>query len=216
MFTNAEAVIFDFDGTLVDSLWVWDHLDTLYLKKRGIQIPNNFQKDLGGLSLTETAALYKNLFAIEDRVEKIVEEWVNLLYDIFLNKITFKKGAFELITHLHRSGLKLGLGTSNNRRIAEDYLKSRNVFECFSSLCTSCEVGKSKPNPDVFLKVCEDLNVQPENCLVFEDTLEGVMAGKNAGMKVIAIYDSYHDLNTTKIKEIADFYIRDYEELTFR
>jgi HAD superfamily hydrolase (TIGR01509 family) len=215
MITGKKAVIFDFDGTLVDSLWVWDRLDELYLTPRGIEIPKDFQQNLGGMSIKETASYYKEYFDLSDDPSEILAEWRNLIHEIYIKSILFKDSGKDLLLNLYDKGYLLGLGTSNDRTIVEDYLALHGVKDCFSSIHTTSEVGKSKPYPDIFLRVLSDFSLEKEDCIVIEDTYEGVMGAKNAGIEVIAIKDPYHFTRTDDIAREADFLIESLSELAY-
>jgi len=213
IFNQIKAVIFDLDGTLVDSMWIWKQIDVDYLSKRGFDLPANLQKEVEGMSFTETAQYFKYKFEIEDSIEEIKIEWSQMADGFYLNKISLKAGAGSLLTYLKMSGIKMGIGTSNARSLAEMVLKRHRIIEYFDSIRTSCEVKKGKPEPDVFLKVAEDLGVEPKECLVFEDTYAGVLAAKRAGMKVIAVADELSFPYKNEISSLADRYISGFEEI---
>ena len=213
IFNEIKAVIFDLDGTLVDSMWIWKQIDVDYLGKRGFDLPENLQKEIEGMSFTETAAYFKDRFQIEDSIEEIKLEWSQMADDFYLNRIPLKAGAWSLLTFLKGSGIKMGIGTSNARDLAEMVLKRHSIVEYFDSIRTSCEVKKGKPEPDIFLKVAEDLGVEPKECLVFEDTYAGVLAAKRAGMKVVAVADELSYPYKNEISSLADRYITGFEEI---
>lgn len=210
MFDNLKAVIFDLDGTLVDSMWIWKVIDIEFLNIRNISVPNDLQKSIEGMSFTETALYFKNRFSLKEDVEDIKKEWSTMAIDYYRNKIPLKKGVKEFICFLKNSGIKIGIGTSNSKELATEVLKKHNILEYFDSIRTSCEVNKGKPNPDIFLKVAQDLGVSPNECLVFEDTYAGVLAGKRAGMKVFAIADEVSFPYKEEILGLADKYIEDF------
>lgn len=213
-FKNIDAIIFDLDGTLVDSMWIWKQIDIDFLEKRGIALPDDLQKDIEGMSFTETAKYFIKRFQFEDTIETIQKEWLEMAKGFYEKHIPMKEGAFELLLCAKEKGLKLGIGTSNSRELLNTVLEAHAVTESFESLRTSCEVERGKPHPDVFLKVAEDLDVLPERCLVFEDTHAGVLAAKRAGMKVIAIYDALSESYASEIKSDADHYIKTFKEVT--
>ncbi|WP_281425999.1 HAD family hydrolase [Crassaminicella profunda] len=208
---NIEAVIFDLDGTLVDSMWIWKQIDIDYLGKRGIALPEDLQKIIEGMSFTETANYFKERFKLEDDIDEIKDEWMKMTRDYYENKIPLKIGVHPLLMKLKNKGIKIGVGTSNARELAEVVLKKNNIIEFFHTIRTSCEVKKGKPNPDIFLKVAEDLGVTPDKCLVFEDTYAGVLAGKRAGMKVFAVADETSYLYKDDISSLADEYLEGFE-----
>ena len=106
----------------------------------------------------------------------------------------------------------MGIATSNSRELATCVLKARNIFDYFEAIVTGCDVNAGKPNPDVYLKTAGLLNVNPKNCLVFEDIPNGIMAGKNANMTTCAIEDEYSKDLTDEKKRLADYYVKDYIE----
>jgi len=207
------AVIFDLDGTLVDSMWIWEQIDIDYLKEKGHDLPEDLQKDIEGCSFTETAQYFKDRFNIEDDIETIKKRWIEMSKDFYADKIVLKKGIQELLDLLKEKNIKMGIATSNSRELAESVLINNKIDDYFEVLVTSCDVKKGKPEPDVFLKAAELMDVSPKVCLVFEDTHAGVLAGKAAGMDVIAIYDALSEEYMEEIKEAADHYLMCYSEL---
>lgn len=210
---DIDAIIFDLDGTLVDSMWIWKQIDIDFLEKRGIALPDDLQKEIEGKSFTETAAYFKERFLIEEPIETIQKEWLEMAESLYENHIPLKEGAYHLLEAAGAKGIKLGIGTSNSRALLERVLNVHGIYKRFHSLRTSCEVKRGKPYPDVFLKVAEDLNVAPNRCLVFEDTHAGILAAKAAGMKVIAVYDALSEPYTEAIKRDADYYVENFKEV---
>lgn len=214
MLKDIEAVIFDIDGTLIDSMWVWTDIDNIFLEKYGLTEPENFHEGMEGMSYSETAQYFLDLFpTLTQTREELQQEWYDMAYEIYTKKILLKPGAFEFIQEMHKKGIKLGIATSNNRELAEGTLANNQVLEYFGSIWTSCEAKAGKPNPAVYLRVAEELEVAPEKCLVFEDVPKGIMAGKNAGMKVCAVDDQFSKPQEEKKRELADYYIQDYYDI---
>ena len=114
---------------------------------------------------------------------------------------------------MKRKGVRLGIATSNDRRIAQAALDARGLNAYFDSVCTSDEVSAGKPAPDMYLKVAGDLGVDPGACLVFEDVPNGILAGKNAGMEVCAVDDAFSRKYEREKKRLADYFIRDFYEI---
>jgi len=213
MLKDIKAVIFDLDGTLVDSMWIWKQVDIDYLEKHGHPLPDDLQKDIEGMSFTETANYFKTRFNITDSIDDIKAEWNAMALDLYTNKIQLKPFVWEMLEKFKSMGLPMGIGTSNSPELAGAVVKARGIDEFIEVVRTSCQVEKGKPAPDIFLKVAEDLNVAPEHCLVFEDTHAGVLAGKRAGMKVIAIYDDLSAEFRNEIEADADQYLESYSTL---
>lgn len=213
MFDNIKAVIFDLDGTLIDSMWLWKSIDIEYLGKYGHEFPLDLQKEIEGMSFTETAQYFKKRFNIPDSIENIMNEWNQMAKMYYATKVTMKKWAIEFLTYLKENGILTGIATSNSKELLDTVMNRFGLDAYFNIVRTSCEVKKGKPHPDIYLKVAEDLGVLPQDCLVFEDVAMGIMAGKNAGMKVCAIYDEFSKNNQEEIKLLADYYINGYEDV---
>ena len=214
-----DAVIFDMDGTLVDSMWMWKEIDIEYLKRYGVtalEDPKQIaivKKEIEGMSFTETATYFKETFHIADSVEKIKQDWNEMAYEIYCTKVPYKKGALEFLKDCKTHGKKLGVATSNSRELVDAVGKILHFDEYFDCIMTSCEARRGKPAPDVYLAVAERLGVEPSRCLVFEDIPAGIKAGNAAGMTVIAIEDDYSKEMKAEKQELARYFINDYEDL---
>lgn len=214
MLRGKKAVIFDMDGSLVDSMWIWPEVDRIYMDKYGLTEPETFHKDIEGMSYTETAQYFVDTFDTLNRtVEQVKEEWRDMTIELYATKVFPKPGAMEFLDRMKKQGILLGIATSNNREIADAALNARGLTEYFDSVRTSCEVSAGKPAPDVYLKVAEDLHIRPEECLVFEDIPNGILAGKNAGMEVCAVDDPFSRPDESEKKRLADYFIRDFYEI---
>ncbi len=214
MMNGKEAAIFDMDGSLVDSMWIWPEVDRIYMQKYGLTQPDTFHKDIEGKSYTETAQYFVDTFSNLHRTrEQVMEEWKDMTIHLYATKVFPKPGAMEFLRHAKEHGILLGIATSNNREIADAALRARGLDRYFDSVRTSCEVAAGKPAPDVYLKVAEDLRVDPSRCLVFEDVPNGILAGKNAGMEVCAVDDEFSRPDEAEKKRLADYFIHDFYDI---
>ena len=214
MLQDIKAVIFDLDGSLVDSMWIWKEIDIEYLERFGIsELPKDLQKEIEGKSFSETAVFFKEKFQIPDSLEQMKDDWNKMAWDKYMNKVTLKPGADRFLEYCIKNNIKLGIATSNSRQLVETVAKARGFGKNFDCIMTACEVAKGKPAPDIYLAVAKKLGVAPKNCLVFEDIVAGIMAGKNAGMRVCAVEDEYSIYLREEKKSIADYYINDYYDI---
>ena len=214
MIEHIQAVIFDIDGTLVDSMRVWYDIDVEYFKILGIPMPPTIQKDIEGMSFTETAHYFKDTFQITDKtIDDIKLDWVRMAHEKYLYEIKAKSGAKEYMKFLKDQGVKIGCATSNEKSLAMAALTPHGFLEQVDSVRTACEVCAGKPAPDIYLKVAQDLGVDPKHCLVFEDIPNGMRAGKAAGMTVVAVEDESAKQHRSEIDKICDYYIEDYFDL---
>ena len=214
MLEHIQAVIIDIDGSLVDSMGVWYDIDVEYFKLLGIPMPPTLQKDIEGMSFTETAVYFKETFQLTEKtIDDIKLDWIRMAHEKYLYEIKSKPGAKEFIKFLKEKGIKTGCATSNEKSLAMAALQPHGWSDKMNSVRTACEVCKGKPAPDIYLKVAEDLGVKPENCLVFEDIPNGMRAGKAAGMTVIGVEDEGAKKYRSEIDEICDYFITDYYDM---
>ncbi len=213
MLNNIEAVLFDLDGTLVESMSMWGDIDVDYLKKFHLPVPEGLQQAIEGLSMYQTAVYFKENFAIKDSLEKIMDDWNRMAYEKYTTDIPLKSGVRAFLDKLKEKKIPCGIATSNSRILTEAILKSHQVEDYFSAMVTGDEIINGKPDPEVYLEAAKKLGANPERCLVFEDIPFGIIAGKRAGMTVCAVEDEYSMKDREEKIRLADFYIKSYEEL---
>ncbi len=213
MLEGIEAVIFDLDGTLIDSMWMWKQIDIDYLARHGHALPEDLQDCIEGMSFSETAVYFKERFALSDPLDVIKDDWNRMAYDIYVNEVPLKPGVLAFLQYLKQQGIKTGIATSNSKELLQAVLESLGIAEYFDELHTSCEVKRGKPAPDIYLLVADRLGAEPEKCLVFEDIMQGILAGKAAGMKVCAVQDAYSLKQEAEKRETADWFIDGFEEI---
>lgn len=208
-----KAVIFDLDGSLVDSMWIWKAIDMEYLGKFGIELPPDLQDSIGGKSFTETAIYFKERFQIPDSLEQIKEDWNRMAYDKYANEVPLKPGVREFLDYCMEHQIRLGIATSNSRELVDNIVRTHELIDYFDCVMTGCEVAKGKPAPDIYLAVAKQLEVAPADCLVFEDIVQGIQAGKAAGMQVCAVDDAFSRAQEKEKRNLADYYIHHYNEV---
>ncbi|KOF56190.1 MULTISPECIES: HAD family hydrolase [Clostridium] len=214
MCNKIKAAIFDMDGTLIDSMWVWEQIDVEYLKRFSIEIPKDLRRDIEHLNFIETAKYFKNRFNIPDSIDDIMNDWNEMAYKHYLNDVELKDGVKVYLKFLKSKNIKIGLATSNCTFLIDTVLKRLCIYDFFDSITTTDETGKCKDFPDVYLLAAKKLGADPSECVVFEDILAAVLSAKKAGMKVIAVHDKYSITEIERLKKEADKFILSFEELT--
>ena len=210
---NIKAAIFDLDGTLVDSMWVWEQIDIDFLKSKGYTPPKDLKDDITHLTFNQTAEYFKNRFNLSDSIDEITDTWHNMAYSFYSSKVKLKPGVISFLNKLKSLDIKIGLATSNSIPLLEATLKNNGIYHLFDAITVTEEVKKSKENPDVYLLCANKLNVPPENCIVFDDIIAAVKGAKLAGMKVIGVYDKASEDQEELLSKACDKYIYDYNEL---
>lgn len=112
MLDEIQAVIFDLDGTLVDSMWMWKDIDIEYLGQFGISVPETLQQEIEGMSFTETAVYFKETFQIPKSTEEIKEDWYEMAYEKYAHQVPLKEGAMGFLKFLRKRGIRTGIATS--------------------------------------------------------------------------------------------------------
>lgn len=178
---DVDAVIFDMDGTLIDSMWIWPDIDDVYLEKYHLTKPDNFHEGMEGMSYTEVAQYFLKCFpTLSMTIDEVMDEWTQMAHERYVTQVDMKKGALEFLHTLKKAGIKTGIATSNGRTLVDDTLEALNIRSLFDSVKCACEAGAGKPAPDVYLLTAEDMGVKPERCLVFEDVPMGMNSKKKS------------------------------------
>lgn len=213
MFHNKKAVLFDLDGTLLDSMTLWHDIDVEYLGQFGLSVPDDLMHSISGMAFHEVAVYFKDRFGITDDIHHIMEVWDQMAYRRYKEEIALKPGAKELLIRLREKGIRLGIATSNSRRLLYAALDAHGIRSVFDCMVTADETIKGKPAPDVYLSAAKLVDTAPCDCLVFEDIPIGIQAGKRAGMTVCAVADPFSADQMEEKILLSDYYIDSFTEL---
>jgi len=213
LFADKKAVLFDLDGTLVDSMWMWKQIDIEFLEKFGLSCPDDLQKEIEGMSFSETAVYFKERFDIPWSLDEIRACWVQMSIDKYRYEVPLKPGALEFLKYCKEHDIRTGIATSNGREMVDAVVESLHLGDYLDVITTACEVKAGKPEPDIYLEVARRLKVDPQDCIVFEDIPAGILAGKRAGMTVIAIEDDFSKWMKDEKISLSDGFIDSYIEL---
>ena len=208
-----DYILFDLDGTLVDSMWIWESIDVEYLDRFGLELPEDLHSCIEGMSFSETAQYFKERFFFLVTLEKMKSDWNRMAWEKYTQEVPLKSGIREFLRYHRARGVKMAVATSNSRELAEAVIAVHGLTDTFDVIVTGCDVAHGKPFPDVYLEAAVRLGVDPSECLVFEDVVAGIQAGRSAGMEVAAVEDAYSLYQERQKKELADLYIADYQEL---
>lgn len=210
-----KGAIFDLDGTLIDSMFIWDSLGKDYLKSFGIEPKENLTEIFKTFTIEQAAKYYRNNYGIKLSIQEIIEGINNMVAEIYQTKVILKPGVSDFLKRLQRAGVKMCVATVTDRPIVEDVLKRLNVRGYFSEIFTCAEVGFSKETPDIYRQALKHLGTEKAETVVFEDVLHALKTAKDDGFKVAAVYD-VHEPKQDKIKEISDYYITDFRSFCFK
>ena len=206
------AVLFDLDGTLLDSLGIWAKIDREFFHQNGLEMPADYTASISGLSFIQTAEYTKKRFGLSESAEEIAAVWHEMCKDEYANSVLLKPGADVYLKKLRQSGKKLAVVTTLTRELYEPVLRRNQVYDLFDAFATTDESGQEKSSGEVYRLAAKKLNVQNADCAVFEDICEGIEGAKRAGMCACLVYDK-HNRRTEDAKKLCDHYIETYEGL---
>ena len=204
------GAIFDVDGTLLDSMSIWDTIGADYLRSIGYIPRENLNEIFKNMSLLQAAEYYRNEYGVTLRVEEIMSGVNAMLEQFYQYEAPLKPGAAELLARLRQNRVKLCIATATDRYLVEAALERCGVLSCFGAIFTCNEVGHGKDEPDIFEEALRFLGTEKAETVVFDDALYAVRTAKEAGFPVAAVYDS-HEKAQDQIRMLADVYL---EELT--
>jgi HAD superfamily hydrolase (TIGR01509 family) len=207
-----DAVVFDLDGVIVDSEHVWDEVRRQLAEDRGGRWNDRASRDMMGMSSVEWSRYMHDVIGLEESPEEINAEVVRRLEAIYRERLPLIPGAVEAVRAL-AARRPLGLASSSNRELIDLVLEVSSLDRDFRVTVSSEEVPRGKPAPDVYLEAARRLAAAPERCAAVEDSEKGILSGKAAGMRVIAIPNP-HFPPAAEALEAADVVLESIAELT--
>ena len=206
-----EAAIFDLDGTLLDSMDVWEHIDIQFLQKRNIPVPDGYVTEICARSFEEAAQYTIDLFGLPESVDSIIDEWNDMALYEYAHHVKLLPYALNYLTQLKTQGIKLAVATGLPEKLYVPCLKNNSILGLFDALCSTDEVHRGKEYPDIFEYAAQKLSVAPERCIVFDDVLPAIRSAKHAKMLAGGVYDKYSADQRREIEKIADIYLLDFK-----
>ena len=210
---QGKGAIFDLDGTLLDSMGVWDQVDIDFLSKRGIDVPDDYMTKVAAMQFRQIAEYTIARFSLTDTPEELMDEWDHMARVMYATVVEAKPYAREYLAQLKESGAKLAVATSLPPMLREPAMKHVGIFDYFDEVVSVDDAGDvGKDQPDVYLLAASRLRVEPEECTVFEDLLIGMRSAKSVGMKVWAMHDDSSDADWLAICGLADGVMFDFHD----
>ncbi len=210
-----KGAIFDLDGTLVDSMTVWENADYVLSERYGFTPDDEYWEKVTSVPFFEGAKYITERFNLNKTPEEIADElYRTVLYD-YEHNIKLKDGAKELLERLYKDGIKMAVATSNVEKMVFAVLKSNGVFEYFSAFSYCDTVGKNKAYPDVYADAAKKMGLSAEECYIFEDVPYALEGAKKAGAEVIGVYDEYSAAEEKRMRERADRFILSLKDFKY-
>lgn len=210
--TTFDGVIFDLDGTLLDSMGVWEEVDRSFLGARNIPVPEDYMRAVGALSFHEAAEYTIRRFSLQERPEDLTAEWHAMAQREYQEKVPLKSGALAFLTLLRQREIPMAVATASDPLLYRPALHRIGILDWFHSFTSLQEVGGVKGQPEIYLRAAEKMKLLPERCFVFEDLYAGLFAAKRAGFQTAAVYDACAPQEQELLRKTADLYLLDFTD----
>ena len=206
-----KGAIFDLDGTLLDSMFIWDTIGEEYLRSLGKEPHEDLKETFMTLTLEEAAVYYREHYGVTLSVKEIVDGVNAMVEQTYRTKVTLKPGIAEYLAWLKENGVRMCVATVTDRYLVEETLERLGVRHYFSEIFTCAEVGFGKDKPVIYQKALEHLETEKRDTYVFEDMLFALNTAKTDGFPTVGIYDR-HEAHQDELKELADYYVLDFTD----
>ena len=200
---DKKGLIFDVDGTLLDSMPMWARLDIEYLESMGITPEPNFHNEVKMMTMLDASKYIKQKFGVDKDAEIIAKEIEDIAYKYYEDVLLIKENSKELLVELKNRGYKMYVATANEYDMCGAALKRNKVMELFDGLVTCSMTGYSKERPDVYLLACEKMGLSVEDTVIFEDSCFAINTALKAGFTVVGVYDKAEEENWDRICDIT-------------
>ena len=206
-----KGAIFDLDGTLLDSMFIWDTSGEEYLRSLGKEPHEDLNETFMTLTLEEVAVYYREHYGVTLSVKEIVDGVNAMVEQTYRTKVTLKPGISEYLAWLKENGVRMCVATVTDRYLVEETLERLGVRHYFSEIFTCAEVGFGKDKPIIYQKALEHLGTEKSDTYVFEDLPFALNTAKTDGFPTVGIYDR-HEAHQDELKELADYYVLDFTD----
>lgn len=212
MSNKIEAVIFDVDGVLLDSMPTLNAAPSLYLEKLGIEPEPNLGDRLFAETFESGAEYMIKRYGLKFTTQELLKELIDFQEDVYINEMKAKEYAKETLDYLKQAGIPMVIATSNERHFCEGAMKKHGFYDYFSGIITSPEIGNTKENPEIFNVAMKMLGKPKQNTILFEDGLHAITTANEMGLPSIGVYDQESAHLKDEIKALANQYVMDLGE----
>lgn len=207
-----KGAVFDADGTLLDSMHIWDEVGERYLYSLGKLPEKNLRGILFPMTLEESSVYLKDRYRLTESPEKIKADVLGIIDSFYRFEVELKRGVRDYLNHLCQNGVPMAVATTSDKSQIDAALSRLGIRGFFQGIYTCSEFQTNKREPLVYLKTAEAIGVDPTEAAVFEDVLYAVKTAKGAGFFTVAVEDTASFEKREEIKKIADLYIQDFSD----
>lgn len=208
-----KAVIFDVDGTILDSMGIWEDAGARYLRSIGKEPEEMLGKILFPMTIEEGAAYIREHYRLSQDISEIIQGVLGTVWDFYFEEAPLKNGVREFLERLSEDKIPVAAATSSEREYVEAAFERLGIKQYFRRIFTCSETGRGKRDPLIYLTAGRFLEENISETWVFEDALYALETAKAAGFRTVGVYDKYSAGDEEKLKRQADIYIKDFTEI---
>ena len=206
------GAIFDVDGTLLDSMYLWDRVGEDYLQGKGIAPLPDMEERVRTMSMMQIAQYCQEAYGMTEPAQQIIDEINGMVLEKYRNEVQPKPGVKAMLSMLREKGVALAVATASDRCLIEEALERTGLLPYFDVFLTCSEVGAGKDSPAIFYTACKAMGTRPEETVLFEDSLYSMKTAKKEGFLVAAVFDESAAGEKEEIQQLADWYVQTPEE----
>lgn len=209
-----QSAIFDMDGTLLDSMPMWQELGPGLLRRFGVEPEADLLEHLKSMTLRQGTAYCRETYHLEATEEELMGLLERRVHDFYHNEVQAKPGVAKFLSLLKMEGVWMYVATATDRHLAEAALRHAGIDGYFRGIVTSAEVARGKEeSPEIYERAMTRLRSNKKDTVIFEDALHAVRTAKAAGFRVAAVYDPAAEADQAELRQLADYYIRSFDEM---
>jgi len=205
-----KCAIFDFDGTLFDSMFIWDSVGEIYLRALGKEPMPSMREDVRALSLYQSACYFRREYDLPLSAEEIMAGINQTIAHFYIHEVLPKPGVVDFLEQMKGAGIPMCIATASERCQIEAALSRCGMAHYFDAIFTCSEVGHGKDVPVIFRKAMEHFGADRSSTVIFEDAIHAIQTAKADGFAVAAVFDS-SEKRQKEIRDLSDCYIADFE-----
>ena len=210
---DIKAVIFDMDGTLIDSTGIWHEIDKAFFAKRNMELPKDYAQHIVHLGLTQAAVYTKETYHLEESIQDIIKEWHDMSVDMYKYHVPLKEGALELLKLFKSNDVKMAIATANDEPLYRPCIERLGIGEYFDEIADVNTAKEGKQSAKIYLDLAKKMGSEPQNTLVLEDMPTCVKTAFKSSFITVAVYDNASKEYDEEKKENSILFINNFFEL---
>ena len=208
-----KAVIFDMDGTLIDSTGIWHEIDKAFFAKRNMELPADYAQHIVHLGLTQAAIYTKETYHLQESVQDIIKEWHDMSVDMYKYHVPLKEGTLELLELFKSNSVKMAIATANDEPLYRPCIERLGIGDYFDAIADVNTAKEGKQSAKIYLDLAKKMGAKPQNTLVLEDMPTCVKTAFKSGFITVAVYDNASKDYDEEKKNNSILFINNFYEL---